>query len=101
MSHVATKIKANIFWMGTQPLVVGKTYKLKLTTQHVPVVLSKVLSVLDASALSSDLKIKANIFWMGTQPLVVGKTYKLKLTTQHVPVVLSKVLSVLDASALS
>ena len=53
MSHVATKIKANIFWMGTQPLVVGKTYKLKLTTQHVPVVLSKVLSVLDASALSS------------------------------------------------
>lgn len=51
--HVSTKFKANIFWMGKQPLVKGKTYKLKIATQHVPVVLSEIISVLDASELSS------------------------------------------------
>ncbi len=53
LPHVSTKLKTNIFWMGKQPLVFGKTYKLKLATQHVPVVLSKILGVLDASELSS------------------------------------------------
>ncbi len=51
--HVSSKIKVNIFWMGKQPLIQGKTYKLKLTTQQVPVVLSEILGVLDASELSS------------------------------------------------
>lgn len=51
--HVSSKIKVNIFWMGRQPLIKGKTYKLKITTQQVAVVLSKVISVLDATELSS------------------------------------------------
>ena len=50
---VTTKFKANIFWMGREPMVKGKTYKLKITTQQVPVVLSEILSVLDATELSS------------------------------------------------
>jgi len=51
--HVSTKIKANIFWMGKQPFIKGRTYKLKIATQKVPVVLSQIISVLDASELSS------------------------------------------------
>jgi len=51
--HVTSRFKANIFWMGKQPLVKDKTYKLKLTTQQVPVVLTDILNVLDASELSS------------------------------------------------
>lgn len=51
--HVSTKFKANIFWMGKQPLIKGKNYKLKIASQQVPVVLSEILSVLDASELSS------------------------------------------------
>ncbi|VAX34878.1 Sulfate adenylyltransferase subunit 1 / Adenylylsulfate kinase [hydrothermal vent metagenome] len=51
--HVSNKFKANIFWMGKQPLVKGKNYKLKIATQQVPVVLSDIISVLDASELSS------------------------------------------------
>jgi len=51
--HVSSRFKANIFWMGKQPLVKDKTYKLKLTTQQVPVVLTDILHVLDASELSS------------------------------------------------
>jgi len=53
LPHVSTKFKANIFWMGKQPLVKDKNYKLKIVTQQVPVVLSEILSVLDASELSS------------------------------------------------
>lgn len=51
--HVSTKFKANIFWMGKQPLVKDKNYKLKITSQQVPVILSEIISVLDASELSS------------------------------------------------
>lgn len=51
--HVSTKFKANIFWMGKEPMVKGKNYKLKVATQQVPVVLFDILSVLDASELSS------------------------------------------------
>jgi len=53
LPHVSTKFKANIFWMGRQPFIQDKTYKLKVTSQHIPVVLSKIISVLDASELSS------------------------------------------------
>lgn len=53
LPHVTTKIKVNIFWMGAEPLVKGKTYKFKLATQHVPMILSEVIHVLDASELSS------------------------------------------------
>ena len=53
LPHVSTKFKANIFWMGKKPLVKGKNYKLKIVTQQIPVVLSEIISVLDASELSS------------------------------------------------
>jgi len=51
--HVSTKFKANIFWMGKKPLVKDKNYKLKIATQQVPVLLLNIVSVLDASELSS------------------------------------------------
>jgi bifunctional enzyme CysN/CysC len=51
--NVSTRLKTNIFWMGKEPMVKGKNYKIKIATQHVPVVLSQVLSVLDATELSS------------------------------------------------
>jgi len=51
--HVSSRFKANIFWMGKQPFVKDKNYKLKLTTQQVPVVLTDIIHVLDASELSS------------------------------------------------
>ena len=53
LPHTGTKFKSNIFWMGKQPFVKGKNYKLKIATQQVPVVLSEILNVLDASELSS------------------------------------------------
>lgn len=53
LPHVSTKFKANIFWMAKQPFVKNKSYKLKLAAQQLPVVVSEITSVLDASELSS------------------------------------------------
>ncbi len=56
LPHASTKFRANIFWMGKQPLVKSKTYKLKIASQHVPVVLSEIMNVMNAAELSSVVK---------------------------------------------
>jgi len=56
LPQVSQKFKANVFWMGKQPLVQDKVYKLKIATQQVPVVVSKVLHVLNAAQLASSQK---------------------------------------------
>ncbi|MBF0503945.1 MAG: GTP-binding protein [Candidatus Omnitrophica bacterium] len=53
LPHVTNKFRANIFWMGKQPLIKDKTYKLKILTQQVPVIVSDIVQVLDASDLAS------------------------------------------------
>jgi bifunctional enzyme CysN/CysC len=56
LPQTGTKFKANVFWMGKQPLVKGKIYKLKIATQQVPVVVSEILHVLNAAELASSQK---------------------------------------------
>lgn len=51
--EVATRFRANVFWMGGAPLVSGRRYVLRIGSADVPVELDEVLSVLDASALNS------------------------------------------------
>ncbi len=46
---VSTRFKATLFWMGHDPLVKGKKYKLKLGAARVSLRLVEVLSVLDTS----------------------------------------------------
>jgi len=50
---VASKFKANIFWMGKAPLIIGKKYKLKIGTSQIALKLTDVLRVIDASELDS------------------------------------------------
>lgn len=50
---MTTRLRANIFWMGVAPLVKGRRYTLRLGATKVPVELEQVVSVLDASKLSS------------------------------------------------
>jgi bifunctional enzyme CysN/CysC len=52
LPHVTSKFQANIFWMGKQPLIKDKIYKLKITTQQVPVVVSDIVQVLNAAELA-------------------------------------------------
>jgi bifunctional enzyme CysN/CysC len=48
---VATRLKANVFWLGKAPLVTGKVYQLKLGTARIPVHVESIERVVDASTL--------------------------------------------------
>ncbi len=50
--YVLTQFKARLFWLGRQPLTVGKKYKLKLATQEADCVVASISKVIDASTLS-------------------------------------------------
>ena len=56
LPNVSNKFRANIFWMGKQPLIKGKTYKLKIATQQVPVIVADIIHVLNAAELASSQK---------------------------------------------
>ncbi len=64
MSHadkapsVSTRVRANMIWLGKAPFVAGKDYKLKLGTTAVPVKLSSINKVIDASELNHTLEKK-------------------------------------------
>jgi sulfate adenylyltransferase subunit 1 len=50
---VSDVFRANLFWMGKNPLVKGKKYKLKLVTQEVECEIISVNKVIDASSLET------------------------------------------------
>jgi len=52
----STLLKANLFWLGRNPLTADKQYFIKLGTAKVPMRLEKVLRVLDASRLTGSEK---------------------------------------------
>jgi len=49
--YTSDRFRANIFWMGKNPLSLNKKYKLKIGTNQVSVILEKLENVLDASVL--------------------------------------------------
>ena len=51
---VGSQFRAHIFWLGKAPLIHGKKYKLKLASARMPVYLSEVCRVLDASDLKEE-----------------------------------------------
>jgi bifunctional enzyme CysN/CysC len=48
-----TRFKARVFWLGRQPLAMGKRYKLKLTTQEADCEVAGIQKVVDASSLET------------------------------------------------
>jgi bifunctional enzyme CysN/CysC len=54
--HVSKRLRVNLFWMGKQPMVKGKDYILKVGTIKEPVRIEEIISVMDASDLSSARK---------------------------------------------
>lgn len=53
---ISNSFRANIFWMGKQPLETGKKYKIKLATSEVEGEITKIIKVIDASTLDSSEK---------------------------------------------
>ncbi len=50
---IGSRLRVNMFWMGRNPMVLGKNYKIKIGAQRVSGQLVEVLNVLDASSLTS------------------------------------------------
>lgn len=48
-----SRFKARVFWLGRQPLVTGRKYKLKLATQEVDCEIDSIQKVIDASTLAT------------------------------------------------
>lgn len=74
---VDTVIQTNLFWMGSQPLTTGKTYKLKIATQQVNARVLKIIKVTDAGDLKAHQDTKqvqlndvAEVVFQTEQPLV-------------------------------
>ncbi len=54
--HVSKRLRVNLFWMGKKPMEQGKDYILKVGTVKEPVRIETIISVMDASDLSSARK---------------------------------------------
>ena len=48
---VSTQIRANLFWLGSQPLETGRTYTLRLATREVPCEIATIHRIVDANNL--------------------------------------------------
>jgi len=53
---VSTRLKANIFWLGREPMIMGKEYYLKIGTQKLRTKIEKIHLILDASTLGKSQK---------------------------------------------
>ena len=51
--RVGTTFRCNLFWLGRNPLVRGKRYRLKLATMRVTAHVKEIVQVLDAASLES------------------------------------------------
>jgi bifunctional enzyme CysN/CysC len=48
---VSTQIRANLFWLGNQPLETGRTYTLRLATREAPCEITAIHRIVDANNL--------------------------------------------------
>ncbi len=48
---VSTQIRANLFWLGNQPLEIGRTYTLRLATREAPCEIAAIHRIVDANNL--------------------------------------------------
>lgn len=49
---VSTAFRSNLFWLGSRPLVTGRTYLLRLTTREVPCEIVEIHRIIDAAELT-------------------------------------------------
>ena len=52
-ARTSSRLRVTLFWLGRQPMIKGKRYKMKLASLRAPVWLTEVTSVLDASSLEA------------------------------------------------
>ena len=90
---VADRLRANVFWMATAPLVRGRRYVLRMGAARVPVELESVLSVLDSQELQSvtgaaqvERHDVAEVVFRSTRPVAFDPAEVLEPTSRFVVV---------------
>lgn len=53
---VTNAFRASVFWMGKDPLVIGKKYKIKLATEEIEGTVTSIEKVIDATNLNNDVQ---------------------------------------------
>ncbi len=53
---VSSRLRANVVWLGREPLRLGRSYKLKLTTVEMQARVAEIRKVLDASTLDTEVR---------------------------------------------
>jgi len=53
---VSTRLRVNLFWMGKEPFIKDKEYKLKIGTVNAPVKIEKIVKIIDASDLDLNVE---------------------------------------------
>ncbi|KAF2956277.1 GTP-binding protein [Marinitoga sp. 38H-ov] len=87
---VSKKIKANMFWLGKDPMIKGKEYILKIGTAKVRCKIDKINMILDASTLEKSIKDRidrhdvAEIILKTEKPIAFDLTYEIPQTSRFV-----------------
>ncbi len=88
---IATRLRANVFWMGTAPLIRGRRYVLRMGAARVPVELESVMSVLDEQELQSvtgaaqvERHAVAEVIFRATRPVAFDAADTLEPTSRFV-----------------
>ena len=88
---LATRLRANVFWMGTAPLIRGRRYVLRMGAARVPVELESVMSVLDEQELQSvtgaaqvERHAVAEVVFRATRPVAFDAADTLEPTSRFV-----------------
>jgi len=80
---VGSCFRANVFWLGKHPLVMGKRYKLKTGTAKVPMVVTAIHSVLNSSALTSSTPSEVQRHEVGEIVIETAKPIAIDLVADH------------------
>lgn len=80
---VGSCFRANVFWLGKQPLVMGKRYKLKTGTAKVPMVVSAIRSVLNSASLTSSTPSEVQRHEVGEIVIETAKPIAVDLVADH------------------
>jgi bifunctional enzyme CysN/CysC len=72
---VATEFPANVFWLGRQPLELGRKYKLKLTTQELECEVAAIHKIIDASTLQEVASERKSVAKNGVAEMTIRTKY--------------------------
>ncbi|MBT5856284.1 GTP-binding protein [bacterium] len=89
-ANVGDSIRVRLFWMGRSPMVKGKAYKLKLGATRATVYLTDIVSVMDASNLTTEVKEEvgrhdvAEVILQSQKPIAFDLSHEIESTGRFV-----------------